>query len=252
MRFGWFILVTLTAGLAFPFMAAHLFRYRFNHTWYGTQRLKSVASWRHIAGPFYLFWVLFVVLLVAFFVVIGASVADPDAGAVLVSVATLLFVVFLGLAYSVIASRERSRFVSSISIGDTGVRLRLRARSLIGMYVLFVIVLTITAVVISLAIGAAAAGFFVSLQAELPNMSFETVMQALGPGALFLAIGAYLAFLAIFAILTDLFLALSYWKLVAANIELTNPSALDNVRAEGEEAPSFGEGLADAFGGGAY
>jgi uncharacterized membrane protein YjgN (DUF898 family) len=252
MRFGWIIVVTLTAGLAFPFMAAHLFRYRFNHTWYGTQRLTSTASWRQIAGPFYLFWVLTIVAVLAYLGAIGVAVNDQAAAPVIMVVATVVLVAFLGLGYAIIASRERSRFISSIRIGATGIRLRLRARSLIGMYILFAFVVSATFLVIAVALGAATAGIIATVLPELAASSFEAFLQRLGPSTFFLVIGVYLAFLAVFALLSDLFMALSYWKLVAANIEFSNPGALNDIRADGEESPSFGEGLADAFGGGAY
>jgi len=52
-QFLWSLLVVVTAGLAYPFMSADLWRYRYTNTWYGDRQFSFTGSWRTIAGPFY-------------------------------------------------------------------------------------------------------------------------------------------------------------------------------------------------------
>ena len=50
-RFGWTLLMIVTAGLVYPFMQSNLWRYRFSNTWYGDRRFSIAGTWRNIAGP---------------------------------------------------------------------------------------------------------------------------------------------------------------------------------------------------------
>ena len=50
-RFFWSLLVLVTAGLAYPFMAANLWSYRYRHSWYGDRQFSFAGSWKQLARP---------------------------------------------------------------------------------------------------------------------------------------------------------------------------------------------------------
>jgi uncharacterized membrane protein YjgN (DUF898 family) len=55
-RFLWSLLVIITLGLAYPFMAGNLWRYRYDNTWFGDRQFSFAGSWKTIAGPYYRAW----------------------------------------------------------------------------------------------------------------------------------------------------------------------------------------------------
>lgn len=57
---GWWLIIVVTLGLAFPFMRASLERYRMRHTLLGTQRFTSTASGLRLLVPWLAFWAVLV------------------------------------------------------------------------------------------------------------------------------------------------------------------------------------------------
>lgn len=249
MRLGWYLLTALTVGLAFPFMAASLFRYRYNNTWYGDRQVTFEGSWKQLAGPYYAVWVLLVALMVATVVAFAGAYGGASAGLVLSGLTVLA-----GLAaIPFIMARERTRFTSSIRIGEAPVSLHIRARALIGMYLIYVLVLLAVASVAatgvaylvqgSIAVSADFGVDFGAIASAFERSSWLTV-------AAFAA--AYLLIIATLAMVAELFIGLTFWKMVVKRLKIANPESLDTVRARGERAPAIGEGLADALSSGGY
>ena len=52
-RFGWSVLMVLTGGLVYPFLAGNLWRYRYANTWFGDRRFGIAGNWRAFALPYY-------------------------------------------------------------------------------------------------------------------------------------------------------------------------------------------------------
>ena len=67
-----------------------------------------------------------------------------------------------------------------------------------------------------------------------------------------LLIFSYLASVAVFALMGEVFLGYGYWMLVARGATISNADSLKSVRASGEDRALAGEGLADALNVGAY
>lgn len=257
-RFGWSVLMILTLGLVYPFMVGHLFRYRYLNSWYGDRQFGFTGSWRNVAGPFYLvyFGVALLALITfgylfgnnAFTFVDGAYI--PRAEVWLMGLVTGI-ALFVGIYYY--RSRVTSRMFSSIRIGDAGVAVRVRARSMIGQLFLYVLALT-------------GAGFgFMVIGAMLMTSIMTTAMadgqfNAADFGGMiqtsWVAIGTlilgYLAVLATIALLGEVILGYGYWMLVARGAVITNVDSLMTVRATAEDLALHGEGLADALNVGAY
>lgn len=249
MRLGWYLLTALTLGLAFPFMAASLFRYRYNNTWYGDRQVTFEGSWRQLAGPFYAVWALLAVLIVAS----AAAFADAFGGAAAGVVLSGLTAVVGLCAIPFIMARERTRFTSRVRIGEAQVGLHIRARALIGMYLVYVLVLLAVALGVAMAVGYLVYGGF-AVSADY-GVDFGEVLRAFERSS-WLTVGtfviAYLLVVATLSLVAELFIGLTFWKMVVARLTIARPESLDSVRARGEQAPAIGEGLADALGSGGY
>ncbi|MEX0627810.1 MAG: DUF898 family protein [Cucumibacter sp.] len=249
MRFGWYLLTGVTLGLAYPFMAASLFRYRYDNSWWGDRRLKFLGSWRDIAGPFYTMWGLVAALLAA---VVWSLFSAGYAAGLTVLLGSLLLAVVALLAFPYITARERTRFTSKLTMGDAAIGLRIRARWLIGMYLVYALVLVAATigifVLVSYLISGTVAftGNFDSLAAiqRILEQSSWLTIAVFGAG--------YLGVVGILALIGELFLGFTFWRIVVANLTIANPASLDAVRAFGKEAPALGEGLADALTSGGY
>lgn len=249
MRLGWYLLTALTLGLTFPFMAASLFRYRYNNTWYGDRQVSFDGSWKQLAGPFYGVWALLAVLVAASI----AAFVDAFGGAIAgLTVSSLTVLVGLA-AIPYISARERTRFTSRIRIGDAPVSLHIRARALIGMYLVYALVLLAVALVAATAVAYVVSGSF-AISTDF-GVDFGAILSAFEQSswltvAAFAA--AYLLAIATLAMVAELFIGLTFWRMVVTRLKIANPESLDTVRARGERAPAIGEGLADALGSGGY
>lgn len=247
MRLGWYVLTAATLGLAYPFMAASLFRYRYNNTWYGDRRLKFHGSWRQIAGPYYSVWLLLALLIGA---VVAASAAEN--GLAIVGFTTAAAVVGL-LAIPYIIARERTRFTSQVTIGDAGVSLRIRARALIGMYVVYVLMLAAVVTGALMIVGFAFYGGL-AVYADF-GIDFSEVLRVFERASWLTVValaGLYLGAIAVLSLVAELFIGFTFWKMVVRNLNIDNVETLDSVRAFSAESPAVGEGLADALGSGGY
>lgn len=254
MRFLWSIAMVLTLGLIYPFMCASLWRYRYHHTWYGDRRFAWHGSWKTMAGPFYRLYGLVVALVVGSLVALGAMpTVDANGIAMPSPLAWLGFilaavVVFLGWFYY--RAREASRMFSEVSIGDARATVRVRARALFGQFMLYSLALTCMMLGLAIVAGMLAMTLFGNIFAG-GGIDIARAAQS-GWVAIGAVILGYLAFIATFALVGEVFLDYGYWMLVARGATISNADSLRTVRATTEDKALAGEGLADALNVGAY
>ena len=251
-RFGWSLLMVVTLGLVYPFMAANLWGYRYRHSWYGDRQFSFTGSWRQLAGPYY-----FAFLLGATVLGVTAAIAvdGAEAGSVtpMGAFAAIVGAAVLGLVILMYQSRELSRMFSAVRLGEARLTLNVTTRGLLGQYLLFG--LALAGAYLALAIG----GLFIlgALAADaFANGSFDpqTFMAHMRGSytTLIAIVFGYLLILAAFSLMSELFLGLGFWKLVANGASITGLDSLRSVRARGEDKALAGEGLADALNVGAY
>jgi uncharacterized membrane protein YjgN (DUF898 family) len=253
-RFLWSLLVVVTLGIAYPFMAASLWRYRYNHTWFGDRPFVWTGSWRTIAGPYYRLWLVIGALLaVTVWNALGdgfAGSAAPGPAAVLWGIATLL-VLWLGTFYY--RAREASRMLSALRIGETRIHVRLKARTLFGQFLLYSLATTGVVVVFTLlALAVLASLVPAGLSGGMPDAAaLARLLQSswLNAAAIILA---YLSLIGGFALMAEVFLGWGFWAALARGTTLSNPDDLRSVRSTAEDHALVGEGLADALNVGAY
>ena len=243
-RFFWSLLVLVTAGLAYPFMAANLWRYRYDNTWFGDRQFSFTGSWKTLAGPFYTAWVIFALsvgLAVAAATSFGAGAAVP---------ATVILSLVTGfLCFLYYRSREPTRMFSAVKLGEASLGLRVKARSLLGQYLLYGLCVFAALVVIGIIGFVLAPAFSVNFRSG--DFSAASIARAGWTGVV-LGAGGYLATLSAFTLLGEVFIDCGYWMLVARNAVITNLDSLDGARATAEDRSVAGEGLADALNVGSF
>lgn len=250
-RAAWSVLVVVTLGLAYPFMAGDLWRYRYRNSWYGDRQFGFSGSWKTVAWPYYRAWLLAVVpsaaVVVAFLVSAGVDGVSPWQ---LVGVSGVFTIPF-GLAFVYYKSRETSRMLSTVSLGGATVKVRVKMRTLIGQYIAFALMAGISGAVL-LVVGAA---IYVAVVGR-PGTGLDAVNVAqLGSAGLMGAIatvGGYLALFASTTLMSEVFLGLGFWKAVVNGAAIAGIESLDEVAGRGEDRALVGEGLADAFNVGGY
>jgi uncharacterized membrane protein YjgN (DUF898 family) len=256
-RFGWSILMVLTAGLVYPAMCASLWRYRWRNTWYGDRPCSFTGNWRQLAGPYYR---VYFSLLVMSALVLGLAQGDAltlEDGTRIPGVgfwfAAILEVILAVLGFFYFRARESSRMFSAIRCGSALVRVHVRARALFGQFVLYCLSLMgggfAVLVVIGILVGAFAAA--TETRSSVDPQALTAIFQVGWVTLLAIVLG-YLAAFAALGILGDVFLGYGYWLLVARGASIVNVDSLASVRAAAEDRALAGEGLADALNVGAY
>jgi hypothetical protein len=254
-RFFWSLLVMVTAGLAYPFMAANLWAYRYRHSWYGDRQFGFVGSWKQLARPFYLAYVGIAIVGMVGLGMAAAMGGLPTGGAptvegVFVMGATAALVGVLWLYYR---SRELSRMFSAVRLGEAALTVTVRARSLLGQYLVFGLALVGSYVVLAIGgiivLGSVAGGAFADGEFD-PQLFMQSLQGSMT--VLLAIIFGYLLLLGAFSLMVELFLGLGFWKMVAKGATVTGIDSLRSVKARDEDTTLAGEGLADALNVGAY
>jgi uncharacterized membrane protein YjgN (DUF898 family) len=258
-RFLWSLLVVVTLGLAYPAMMSSLWRYRYTHTWYGDRQFRWTGTWKTIAGPYYISYLLIgaAVLYALYVAVTTPPIFAPTGGplpgpAVYAAFAGVALVA--GLVWFYFRARESTRMFSEVWIGEARVTVRVKARALFGQFVIYLVALLGAAIVIGIAAGIIVATLFSSGAISAPGTIAADIARAAQTSwvVLPLLVLGYLVILGTFGLLAEVFLGAGYWMLVARGASLANPDSLRTVRATDEDRALAGEGLADALNVGAY
>lgn len=254
-RFGWSLLMVVTLGLAYPFMAANLWHYRYRHTWYGDRQFGFVGRWKQLARPFYVTYIAIAVIGAVGLGMGSAMGALPTGGQP--NPAGFVPMIFaaglIGLMVLYYRSRELSRMFSAVRLGQAALTVTVRMRSLLGLYLLFGLALLVSYVALAIGglvvLGSVAADAFAGGNFD-PELFFRHLQGSLT--VLVAIIFGYLLLLGAFSLMAELFLGLGFWKLVATSASISGIDSLGSVRARGEDTRLGGEGLADALNVGAY
>ncbi len=240
-QFLWSLLVVATLGLAYPFMSADLWRYRYSNTWYGDRQFSFTGSWRTIAGPFYRAYFTFVILV---FALVGVGLSTAGRSMAFAPIAAIILG-FGGFFYY--RARESSRMFSEVHLGTARLQVEIRARSLAKQFAAYSGMLTVAFIILGLI------GYLVTLlvQGQFDFTSLAGVARA-GWIGVALGLGGYLVSLAALSLMAEVYLDCGYWMLVARGATITGLESLSSVRAGDEDKALAGEGLADALNVGSF
>jgi uncharacterized membrane protein YjgN (DUF898 family) len=244
----WDLATVLTLGLAYPWRAAVLERYRMRRTHYGDLAGDFVGTGARLFLRGIWMWL---VVMVA----IGGSGAalvglqservlgelSTEAVAGLSAVAVMLALLLLVPLYPLFRATELRWRLEGVRFGPVSLRSTLRRRTVLGCYA--------AAIGISGLIGSAGSVLF-GTAAVVMKDQFEGLGTGTAPGQLAaIAVTAviYLLVLVGFGIVKRVFVDRGVWVAVVQSTVVVGVSALDHVKAAGTAAGSLGEGLADAL-----
>jgi uncharacterized membrane protein YjgN (DUF898 family) len=258
-RFVWSIVNVVTLGLAYPWMAASLWRYRWRHSWYGDRKFDISGNWKTIAGPYYSAYFLNVIAIGATLGWIGATGDWTMAGSVPVPGRIgMAFAIgcVLVLAFSLAFYRTRvaSAMLSTVSLGDARLSVKLGTGALFGQFVVYVIAVVGLLILLALTAAIALGGVYAAAAAggQTPDAEALASLFSSGTTNVVLLIAAYLVILGAFGMLAELILSFGWWVLLARGATIVNPDSLARVQATAEDKALIGQGLADALNVGAY
>lgn len=254
-RFFWSLLNVVTLGLAYPFMAASLWRYRYGNSFYGDRQFRFAGSWRQLALPYYLTWAFVAVMaMVALVIANEAKLFEQPLEADASAYGNLLLLALAGLVLATVyRAAEMTRMFSAVQLGEARLALRLSALRLLGQYLLFAFALGAAYLVLAL-------GGFVVLGLVAPEafagsgFDLDVLMASIQSSVVTLLaiVTGYLLVLAAFIFVSELVLGYGFWHLVAQGASVSGLDSLDDVTARAEDKALAGEGLADALNVGGY
>ena len=141
---------------------------------------------------------------------------------------------------------------SKIRLGDAAVTVKVRARSLLGQFIIYSLAL-LGALLLFAVIGALV---FALLQANgvfgAGTVFTPARLAQSGWIGLSAVVAGYLAFFASLTLMGEVFIDCGYWMLVARGATITGLDSLASVKATGEDKSLVGEGLADALNVGSF
>ncbi len=258
-RFLWSLAMIPTLGLIYPWMGSSLWRYRWRNTWYGDRHFELGGRWRIVAGAYYPAYFINALALVATFGWISSTgdfVRFSDyfiPGPIGLALCCGCILVF---AFSVAFYRTRvaSRMLSTVSVGEARLAMKLGAGALFGQFILYIVAVVGLLILLALAALIALGGIFAAASSGGQTRDSEAVLSMFASGTtnVALLIIFYLTVLGAFGLLAELILGVGWWKLLARGATIHNPDSLLTVGATPEDRALVGQGLADALNVGAY
>jgi uncharacterized membrane protein YjgN (DUF898 family) len=258
-RFLWSIANVLTLGLIYPWMASSLWRYRWGHTWYGDRKFAIAGNWKTIAGPYYSAYALNVLAIAATLGwIAGTRDFERYGDVVIPGPIGLAFcagcVLILSFTLAFYRTRVASGMLSTVSIGDAKLGVRISTGSLFGLFLLYVVAVVGFLILLGLTTLMALGGVYALASSGGQSADAEAMLSLFQSGTLNVAllIVTYLVVLGVFGMLAELILAFGWWKMLARGATISNPDSLRTVKSTAEDRALIGQGLADALNVGAY
>jgi uncharacterized membrane protein YjgN (DUF898 family) len=257
---GWGLLTLVSLGLAYPWMAASLERYKMRNTFYGDLKGGFAASGWSFFKRGILMWLLTVPPSLAMLFSIGAlvnggpggaHVQDAEAQARLLGGLAFLWSPVALLLICLMKGREWRWWVEGLRFGPARVTSTLGAWFLFKEYAKFALA-GVIALAVFLAVAAIALGL-ADLDAKLARVRAPTDLASLlnlppQVYAVFaLTLIGYLAMFVVMGALYRRFLLFGVWRKVMASLTLHEAQAFEHVTVQGTPSGVVGEALADAL-----
>jgi uncharacterized membrane protein YjgN (DUF898 family) len=258
-RFIWSILFVLTAGLIYPWMASSLWKYRWRNTWFGDRKIEIAGNWRSFAGPYFAVYVLNILTIggTALWMTSARDYHAADGSLLPGPISTLAWIgciVVLALSYCWYRTRSASSMLSTVSLGEAKLSVRIRTGPLFWQYVAYVVCLAVLLVLLLMTFGAVLGSVYALAVASGKAPGAAALLSLFQSSTLniVLLIVAYLIVLGAFGMLAELILSFGWWRLLARSSTIANPDSVNSVRSAPEDRSLIGQGLADALNVGAY
>lgn len=214
----WAVLAAFTLGIALPWRAAALERYKLQHSWYGDLQGSFEGSGWDLFKRIWWLWL-----------------AAPLA----------ILIVTIPFFYAYYRAVEWRWWLSGIRFGAVSVDSKLESNALQGFYwkvIGWSMLLSIGFGAAIGALGTAAVGITKAVSGTFDAESFATSI----PVMVVTVIG-YLGLALSFSVVTRLYLSRDLWARVLSTTVVTDLAAAANVKAKGDLATAVGEGIADGL-----
>jgi uncharacterized membrane protein YjgN (DUF898 family) len=245
----WMILVIVTLGIAYPWRAAAIERYKMRHTRFGDLAGSFVGSGGEFFREAGWVWLIFFCPIIA--LVLGLLAASGAVGPSTKTTLIVLAVCFglplptLPFLWPVFRAIEWRWWANGLRIGDVRVSSDLGRSEILKLYLKFLlfsfVIAGIGGTIIAAGIAIFAKGKFVALG----EFGAVPSMVEIGSGAA-LMIVYLLTFLAV-GVVQRFYLQHDLWRVVAQSLRLDHLETAANVVNEGTPVGALGEGLADSL-----
>jgi uncharacterized membrane protein YjgN (DUF898 family) len=240
--FLWDMATVLTLGLAYPWRAAALERYKMRNTRYGSLSGDFVGTGGALFRRGWGLWILALVLVLAA-VGLGVSAVVNREGPARFVAAFGLALLVLPIVYPLLKAIEIRWRVEGLRFGKIALESNLSRAAVIACYLRLLL---------------AWVGFALLAGSVIVVLAYSTGLRpaALEEGgaaglqslpAIFAMMFVVLATLLGLGLLKRYFIDRGLWAVVVGSVAVLNLSALEEVVAMGEASGSLGEGLADAL-----
>ncbi len=258
----WWGMIALTLGLAYPWAQASLERFKLRNTYYGDLQghfvgsgtrlfFRGVLLWLVVVGPF-----VFGLMMAATAVdwnavgeamrrggddVMGRIEAAGVAPALTVAVLSIGWsFLAMALLYPAFQAMVLRWWISGLRFGALSVASTLRTRAVYAIYLRFMWIALLAAIILSVAAGIALAlvgGFELWIgKGRLAELLTTAIL-----------IGTYVIIALAYSTIYQAAVKLRFWKAGFESVELSGLDGLDRVKAAGAAGSAVGEGLADAL-----
>src|SRR5262249_299791 len=215
----WLLFVIVTLGVAGPWRAAALERYKMQHSWYGDLQGRFEGKGWEFFKRIWGFW--------------------------LVTPPALLLFPLLPFLYARYKAVEWRWWVSGIRFGAVTVESKLEPNALQGLYWKVIGWYFLLAMVFAILIGGALA-LVAGLGGAKPGAAGPDALAQNIPLLVVTVVG-YMALALALGVVIRLYLTRDLWARVLRTTVVTNIAAAANVAARGDLASAIGEGIADGL-----
>ena len=254
--FGWWFLILLTLGLAYPWAQANLERYKMRNTFYGDLPGHFAGTGTSLFVSGIGLWIVVVAPLLAGLVATpllsSSNGANTKTAVTSILGGTLTWSVLAAiLLYPAFEALTLRWWLSGVRFGDIAVTSFLRTGRIYGVWLRFLLyalllgLVTVVVVAILAAVFGSLAtvgGLFTGTGTIRPPTSTAAQWVAGGIGLVI-----YVAVVLCYSALYQVVVKLALWGLAVESLDIANFQMVELVKAEGTLSSPFGEGLADAL-----
>jgi uncharacterized membrane protein YjgN (DUF898 family) len=258
-------IVIITLGLAYPWTAAFLERFKMRNTSYGDLQgrfegsglslfLRGLPMWLLIVGPIIVAIVAITGLIDWDALRTAIAQGDDNAGnrliehspqlelaIAIVSAAAGISVLAVVLLYPLFQAVKLRWWISGLRFGEVAVASRLRTGKVYRVYLRLILYLMLLGLLAGIM-----GGMLVLTVVSIVRLAHNASLTQLAVGAVSLVL--YVVVMIGSSTVYQVIVAAGLWRLGAETAALTGEAALDGVRATGTASSALGEGLADALG----
>jgi uncharacterized membrane protein YjgN (DUF898 family) len=260
---GWWVVIFLTLGLAYPWAQANLERYLMRHTFYGDMPgrfagsgtslfLRGIVLWLILVGPVFVAllgvsaadWASFATQLAAS-AQAGKSVPIGGSAAKFFAFAPFWVVIVGLLMYPALEAITMRWRLSGLRFGDIAFASGLRTGSVYWIFLRYILA-TILLAIVAAVIAAMGAGLLWAMVGSVKEILLAQILGAI------IGIAFYVVFILALSTIYQAIVKLSLWQIAVESLDISNFHMVELVKADGTQSSPFGEGLADALNVGSF